>query len=80
MNDLELIKRCAEKSGLELHEPQDRPYNPLTDDAQAMALVKRFKPHMNCSAEGSWWVLLSHSEARGTDLNRAIVECTARMP
>ena len=54
MTDLELIKRCAEKMGLDVIQcpdfegwwfngRNDEEYNPLTDDAQAMALVKRFR-------------------------------------
>lgn len=54
-------------------------FDPLNDDARAMALVKRFRPHMNANKEGSWWVLSETSEGKGPDLNRAIVECVAKL-
>lgn len=63
-------------------------YDPLHDDAQAMALVKRFKLECYCETEqDDLWivapstVLLSHlgHDAQNTDLNRAICECVANM-
>lgn len=65
-------------------------YDPLHDDAQAMALVKRFvlciqPPQFVRNKQ--WHVWSDHfakgaSTASGnsTDLNRAIVECVARLP
>ena len=55
-------------------------YQPLKDDAQAMALVKRFG--LTCGPLGSGWWLVSPYGGDGVknaDLNRAIVECVARM-
>ena len=59
-------------------------YNPLRDDSQAMALVKRFQPGIQppdlmknqlkwtvCLSAGNW---IEHS-----DLNRAICLCVAKM-
>ena len=64
-------------------------YNPLEDDAQAMAVVKKF--HMDIQyqfpmsddskAEGSWEVVATISgwdKTKNRDLNRAIVECIAK--
>jgi len=72
---------------------QDGPaYDPLHDDAQAMALVKKFgltldpsddKPPFEdwrvCAPpqEGQDWDSNSHAESR--DLNRAICECVAKL-
>lgn len=66
------------------------PYDPLHDDAQAMALVKRFAlhPETPMNNDGLWTVeayqwrgttlhVVSCSE--NADLNRAIVECVAKM-
>lgn len=65
-----------------------RRYDPLHDDAQAMALVKRFKVSCTFFAAG----VLDNSvdifycaddelgeHAEGSDLSRAIVTCVARM-
>ena len=57
-------------------------WNPLHDDAQAMALVKWFGMEMSRAQTGEWFVrhFLCGSEAIiNTDLNRAIVECVAKM-
>lgn len=59
-------------------------YWPLTDDGQALALVKRFG--LSCGpAEGDDWAVWDNddskiAQAEGPDLNRAIVECVAGMP
>ena len=52
MTDLEMTKLCAEAMGIKASDwdneyhgsipPAKPPYDPLLDDAQAMALVKRF--------------------------------------
>jgi hypothetical protein len=65
-------------------------YNPLTDDAQAMALVKRFNLSITPDGDCSWWDVeawgfsSAHinviSAAQNKDLNRAVCECVARMP
>ena len=62
-------------------------YDPLHDDAQAMALVKRFELDQRRIINGNskaWVVMLSdtvpaRSSAYNTDLNRAICECVAKM-
>jgi hypothetical protein len=56
-------------------------YDPLHDDAQAMALVKRFRLSIGTEARG-WYLCLPgypHEETNNADLNRAIVECVAKM-
>ena len=99
MTDLEMIKRCAEKMNLYYGKEADqftfdewmqlKEYDPLNDDAQAMALVKKFE--LICDPQyGTEWRVWCHSArtknmdyvppAFNKDLNRAIVECVARMP
>ena len=52
-------------------------YDPLHDDAQAMALVKMFNL---CILPAKVTVVVGqYSEARNLDLNRAICECVAKM-
>jgi seryl-tRNA synthetase len=64
-------------------------YNPLHDDAQAMALVKRFAlqivPHIDYENGSIEWTaevegrrFCTYSDG-GANLNRAIVECVAKM-
>ena len=88
MTDLEITKLCAEAMGLtptdEISEWTE--YDPLHDDAQAMALVKRFELDLTFTGEGfnKWNVQQSTLEAAGvfsyqSDLNRAICECVAKM-
>ena len=92
MIDLEMTRLCAEAMGYTITEPsrlsapQPSPdavrvfigkksafwYRPLKDDAQAMALVKKFP--MECSN-----VLEAFACREVSDLNRAIVECVAKM-
>ena len=63
----------------------NRCYSPLTNDAQAMALVKRFRLHLVDmlvpNNEPYKWCVEKHSQCRatGADLNHAIVECVAKM-
>lgn len=62
----------------------NRCYSPLHDDAQAMALVKRFRlsPCAPDEEGGTWEVVLCDDvNIRGfnADLNRAIMECVAKM-
>jgi hypothetical protein len=60
-------------------------FDPLLDDAQAMALVKTFKLCIDPMSEDGtdcWVVWHPSKDARnlgGADLNRAIVECVALM-
>ena len=53
-------------------------YNPLGHDAQAMALVKKFGMDI-LNSGGAWHVSTDTASQRGADLNRAIVECVAKM-
>lgn len=89
MTDLEITKRCAEKMGIAVvpaHESVrleggwmiangHEVYEPLFDDAQAMALLKRYP--LECAEE-----IYQHTiDNRGcSDLNRAICECVANLP
>jgi hypothetical protein len=91
MTDLEMTKLCAEAMGISIAPwpnggfrivGQHRLYNPLHDDAQAMALVKRFKLQtLPNRAHSGWWVAggLPKDAIGNPELNRAIVECVARM-
>ena len=64
-------------------------YDPLRDDAQAMALVKKFGLTVDPQEDKppfTWRVVVSNDGdwnnqifAQGSDLNRAIVECVAKM-
>jgi hypothetical protein len=87
MTDLEMTKLCAEAMGLKSrptkHNDQDvlpmhDGYDPLHDDAQAMALVKEFNLRIGWFPEpgvaGNWGAYTYNA-----DLNRAIVECVAKM-
>ena len=97
MTDLELTKLAAEAMGINAQENDDgavrylesgiqyRKYDPLHDDAQAMALVKRFCMTIDRpDDDGDWGATVWRSEddpvcACRKDLNRAIVECVAKM-
>ena len=95
MTDLEMTKLCAEAMGCELTMENGKPqmvilfrghltnycdYDPLHDDAQAMALVKKFHIALGWNKPG-WAAFGQHDQRwiRGYDLNRAIVECVAKM-
>lgn len=92
LSDHEMTKLCAEALGYTFPNGQiariwinEDLYDPLSDDAQAMALVKRFR----MTVEGhkldgrEWWnakVWGDYSDGiENSDLNRAIVECAARV-
>jgi len=101
MSDLEMTKLCAEAMGIEVRSPMtsggsswtvstdgDRSaymYDPLHNDAQTMALVKK----LGLDIQNYYWddpLVSKHDahgklcgEARNADLNRAIVECVAKM-
>ena len=95
MTDLEMTRLCAEAMRLNFRVSYDRftdgdfveliseldpgnggDYDPLHDDAQVMALVKKF-PQDTLTA------FIQHQQERWMgrqfDLNRAIVECVAKM-
>lgn len=64
--------------------PLYHPYDPLHDDAQAMALVKTFGIGITCVSLGGklgdeWKVYLGSFRAKDSNLNRAICECVAKM-
>jgi len=103
MNDLEMIKKCAEKMGfvLTLLPPDMRRtdgvvelaiatetawgmnhtiYNPFCDDAQAMALVKKFKLTISTGLDGWSANYAATGWVSNQDLNRAICECVAKLP
>ena len=79
MTDLEMTKLCAEAMGPSGRD--ERTYDPLHDDAQAMALVKKFQINI------AWYEVNMPRPTfeptvymwRKKDLNRAIVECVAKM-
>ena len=60
-------------------------YDPLHDDAQAMALVKKLKisvAYLQDYVSGDFFWYCNHqmnSQTRSPDLNRAICECVAKM-
>jgi hypothetical protein len=57
-----------------------RVYWPLENDAQAMALVKKFSLCVD-KVDGKWgaWERKTDSDGFSDELNRAIVECVAKM-
>lgn len=103
MTDLEMTRLCAEAMGyvedveasplfLGIAIRDDElgdwyQYDPLHDDAQAMALVKKMNAFgfgfaANDSYEYRWFCMSSQGdvyESVSADLNRAIVECVAKM-
>ena len=102
MTDLEMTRLCAEAMGYRVHSVNPKVYyneaskysllavdwEPLKDDAQAMALVKKMRLGINAwSPDYQVWIQsgqISAEESGRTctfnaDLNRAIVECVAKM-
>ena len=98
MTDLEITRLCAEAMGIEctllagdwrITPYHNKEYDPLHNDAQAMALAKRFGLVMDPQHDGQdfasdpgWEV--SHPSTGDElficpDLNRAICECVAKM-
>jgi len=101
MIDLEITRICAEAMGLPVQPPDwsrthyrlmhangtYTPYRPLYDDAQAMALVKRFELCVWRTWDHTWRAMghwrdasgkLHELDAWSDDLNRAICECIAK--
>lgn len=87
-DDRELLRRVAEIEGAKPARvlggsPRDWVlggllWNPLTSDAQAMALVKKYGCHISTDEEGVWDVNVprrygSYPGAADANLNRAIV-------
>ena len=102
MTDLEITKLCADAMGLEVAEQlgmmmslntqyEIAIYDPLHNDAQVMALVKKFNLEIFYEKEhpdDPWLVncckyhAAKYSDsvmANSLDLNRAICECVAKM-
>lgn len=89
MNDLELIKKCAERTGIGIVNGQsmfwlsgEGIYDPLHNDAQAMALVKKLGISLFFEGIGEKWEAEIEDEtyyAFSIDLNRAICECVAKL-
>ncbi len=95
MDDLEITKACAKAMDLPNINinsgevvigvtPNRYVYKPLTNDAQAMALVKRFRleilyraglPNVRTPLDSIRFGFGEHA-----DLNHAICECVAQMP
>lgn len=85
-----MTRLCAEAmgykpldKGLVYAHDSEEPYDPLRDDAQAFALVKRFSLAVGFdSVSGRWTAISDKGQAFDGDsdnLNRAIVECVAKM-
>ena len=72
---VEIIQACNPGNGGE--------YEPLHDDAQAMALVNKFRLHIGCTSDGLWFATEQGTETAqthdGGNLNRAICECVAKI-
>ena len=99
MTDLELTRLCAEAMGLKISKVYDggtivlssshcfnHIYNPLHNDAQAMALVKKFGLRTGKNSVGQWTAEQPGNEllegvlgVADPSLNRAIVECAAKL-
>ena len=91
MTDLEMTRLCAEAMEYHIEQESTRAiqvfehwpaYDPLRDDAHAMALVKKVGLHIGGDGPsgGEWLVVAEHPYfTKNTDLNRAIVECVAKM-
>ena len=95
MTDHEITQLCAQAMGYSIRLSALRgmtPYDPvqiglgtlydsLHDDAQCMALVKKFR--LGLTTDGTWWFVGCHENkytpVQSSDLNRAICECVAKM-
>lgn len=96
MDDSTIVRLCAEAMGRRVDESLVRSvnyayalshsgYDPLRDDAQAMALVKRFRLDI-LDLRGAWSVRYSNDDnaedwcmGNDADLNRCICECVASL-
>jgi len=102
MTDAEINSKCAERMGIPYQRANndsfvarmDHPtqtyngiYDPLHDDAQAMALVKKFNLHISSMPPEYLWAAnwfkggehCSSFSATDKDLNRAICDCVANL-
>lgn len=89
MPDSQINELCAEAVGLTVtYAPpgsihvlagyDQRPYNALTDDALANALVRRFEVELEYSSQ-SWVAHIGSITDEDASRNRAIALCVARM-
>ena len=92
MTDLEITRLAAEAmghtddvypDGLDLMFRNGTQYAPLHDDAQAMALVKRFRLELTYGLHDIWICsnrgTIDYVSGNDCNLNRAIVKCVAKM-
>jgi hypothetical protein len=90
VSDLEITKLCARAMGwkVKLNPLTYIWYNPLHDDAQAMAVVKKLNiqigrvivAHNPRILDWEVWINFDRTNsAHSPNLNRAIVECVAKM-
>lgn len=101
LTDTEIVAACARAIGVQPHPMWNAAkwptpdffgthgvFNPLQDDAQAMALVKKLRLFIgdNHDVNAYKWLVfpaalvgIKHIEALDTDLNRAICLCAARV-
>jgi hypothetical protein len=94
MNDREMTKLCAKalygstwsEGPVSVFAPEwPTVFDPLHNDAQAMALVKKFKLYLGLNIKKDWHAIGVPSggrpgvQATNPNLNRAIVECVAKM-
>ena len=95
MNDRDIVRRCAEAMGYTtISEHPSLPvmlvkevretYSPLNSDAQAMALVKRFRMTIvSMHYDEKWHAIIPSAQfncdAISPDLNRAICTAVANM-
>jgi hypothetical protein len=92
MTDLEITKLCAAAMGLDIIQCADASfycdallggYDPLHDDAQMVALVKKLKLNTSYDDYSKVWDCTpsndSEPHTENKDLNRAVVECGAKM-
>ena len=100
MTDLEITRLCAEAMGYKIllpikddvvecnHLDDGKFFDPIHDDAQAMALVKKMVLSIDRAVisnygvpeQWGWRVMAAYvGHARSADLNRAICECVAKM-
>lgn len=92
-SDLEMTKLAAEamgytdddvySDGLDLMFRNGKQYVPLHDDAQAMALVKKFHLELTCGLHDVWIAsnrgTTDYVSGNSDNLNRAICECCTNM-
>ena len=94
--DTEIVRLCAKASGWKtkfvepngiyvLREKNPKSdwnhYDPLHDDAQCFALVKKHRILVKPMPDGKWFALAfwEYTETLSEDLNRAICECVSKM-